>query len=115
MKLLIKIMIFIDESYTVELGPKSELKPDDGEFERSHDPEKSDFHTEQIDSLITSNNMDNIDRESEEWEELSNKLFQAKNNLSPEADEIIKKKIKSKYNSAWNLKIIDSFEYLISN
>lgn len=71
---------------------KSELRPDEGDIDKSNDPEKSDFQTEQIDSPSTSKNMDNIDRESEEWEEISNKIIQLKENKSPEADKIVKKK-----------------------
>ncbi|CAI2371028.1 unnamed protein product [Moneuplotes crassus] len=74
------------------LSVKSELKPEEGEFEKSNDHDKSDFHTEQIDSPSTSKNLDNIDRESEEWEGISNKIFQSKKNNSPEVISSLREK-----------------------
>lgn len=65
-----------DGSNTVELSPVIDLKQadlDNEGFDKSNDPEKSDFQTEQIDSPCTSKNMENLDRDSEEWEGLSNK------------------------------------------
>lgn len=45
---------------------------------------KSDIlHTEQIDSPSISKNLDNYDRDSEEWEELSNKELGQSRKLSP--------------------------------
>lgn len=72
------------DSNTVLLSAKSELKPDDAECEKSNEQEKSDFQTEQIDSPLTSKNLENLDRESEEWEGISNKIFQGLKNHSPD-------------------------------
>jgi len=67
----------------------NELKPDDittEKLNKSNDPDdKSDaLHTEQIDSPITSKNLEVCDRDSEEWEELSNKEHLHVNGGSPE-------------------------------
>ena len=65
-----------DGSNIVELGARPDLKLVDNEtepFDKSTDPEKSDFVTEQIDSPSTCKNLENCDRDSEEWEGLSNK------------------------------------------
>lgn len=59
-----------------ESNLKTSFKEGDNETEmldKSHDPDKSEFHSEQIDSPSTSKNLDNWDRDSEEWEYLSNK------------------------------------------
>ena len=45
---------------------------------------KSEFKSEQIDSPSTSRNLENYDRDSEEWEELSNKDNKASRKWSPE-------------------------------
>lgn len=77
-----------------KLGIKAE---DTGE--KSNDNDKSDFQTEQIDSPSTSKNLDNYDRESEEWEGISNKIFQSKKNHSPDTMNSIKlMKIEGKLN-----------------
>lgn len=63
-------------SNTVELAPRTELNALDAEvekYEKSNEPEKSDFHTEQIDSPSTSKNLDHIEKDSEEWEEISHR------------------------------------------
>ena len=63
-------------SNTVEFAPRTELHPldaDTDKYDKSNDPEKSDFHTEQIDSPSTSKNLDNIERDSEEWDEFSHR------------------------------------------
>lgn len=56
----------------------NELRPDDNTTERlnkSNDlDDKSDFQTEQIDSPVTSRNLEVCDKDSEEWEELSRGL-----------------------------------------
>ena len=71
----------IDGSNKTELWLESEVKPKNEEFEKSSDHNKLDFHTEQIDSNSINKNTDNFDRESEEWEEISNKVFYEKNLL----------------------------------
>lgn len=73
---LINKEINANVSQTVEINTKEVLRPSDNDTDRldkSNDPDKSEFHSEQIDSPSTSKNLDNIDRDSEEWEELSHK------------------------------------------
>lgn len=54
-------------------------------MDKSNDPDKSDFQSEQIDSPSTSKNLDNCDRDSEEWEELSHKELRSNRKVSPQS------------------------------
>ena len=74
----------LDEQIDINLKPTLMDPPNNHSFDKSNDPEKSDFHTEQIDSPSTSKNLDNIDRDSEEWEGISNQIVKSKKNHSPE-------------------------------
>jgi hypothetical protein len=86
-------ILFLAENKNDTLNPSynsrgNELKPDDMTTERlnkSNDlDDKSDFQTEQIDSPMTSKNLEVCDRDSEEWEGLSHKDFHNSKNDSPE-------------------------------
>ena len=75
----------------------NELRPDDNTTDRlnkSNDlDDKSDFQTEQIDSPVTSKNLDACDRDSEEWEGLSHKGAHSRPGESPEQSQTKAKEI----------------------
>ena len=75
-------------SQTLEIENKSVLRQIDKETDnlnKTNDLDKnSEFKSEQIDSPFASKNLENWDRDSEEWEELSNKELGNSRKMSPE-------------------------------
>lgn len=89
-------------SQTLEIFSQDALQPTDNEVDqlnKSKDLDrKSDFQTEHIDSRSTSRNLGECDKDSEEWEELSNKDLAHSRKMSPENIDPLNSNLNAKSN-----------------